>query len=112
VVRVPQVGNRCPRGFYAQIIRRFSLTTIDVYMSNITFDHSYHGTIRVRILNDGQHDYPIAIGDMIAEILIMPLNNQVCVHRNLFEDLENPESIMMLADLPDLSVVDPEALQM
>jgi hypothetical protein len=63
------------------------------------------------IQNDGRHEYPIAIGDKIAEVLIMPLDNPVCVNRNLFEDLGNPESMMMPAVLPDLST-DPEALQM
>jgi hypothetical protein len=63
------------------------------------------------IQNDGQHD-PIPIGDKIAEILIMPLDSPVCVHKNLFEDLKNPELIMMPTELPDLSVVNPETLQM
>ena len=105
------VSIEVPTGFYAQVVGRFSLTTIGIYVSTVTFDHSYHGTIRVMIQNDGRHEYPIAIGDKIAEVLIMPLDNPVCVHRNLFEDLGNPESMMMPAVLPDLST-DPEALQM
>ncbi len=86
-----------PRGFYPQIVGRYSLSSIGVYVLTVFFDHSYHGTIRVTIPNEGWHDYPIGVGDIMEEILIMPLENLVCVHRNIFKDLNKPESGMMLA---------------
>jgi dUTP pyrophosphatase len=66
-----------PDGFAAFIVPRSGLAAhhgITVVNSPGTVDAGYRGEIRVTLLNtDSSVAYPVAIGDRIAQIIVMPI---------------------------------------
>ncbi len=62
-----------PPGFEAQIRPRSGLAlkhAITVPNSPATIDPGYRGEIKVILLNLGKEDFPIAVGDRIAQMVI------------------------------------------
>lgn len=65
-----------PGGFEAQVRPRSGLAVkhgITVLNSPGTIDSDYRGEIRVPLINLGQHDFDIARGDRIAQLVIAPV---------------------------------------
>jgi dUTP pyrophosphatase len=66
-----------PDGFAAFVVPRSGLASkhgITVVNSPGTVDAGYRGEIRVTLLNTDSHSaYPIAVGDRIAQLIILPV---------------------------------------
>jgi dUTP pyrophosphatase len=66
-----------PDGYAAFVVPRSGLASkhgITVVNSPGTVDAGYRGEIRVTLLNtDNQSAYPIAVGDRIAQLIILPV---------------------------------------
>lgn len=65
-----------PSGFEAQVRPRSGLAVkhgITVLNSPGTIDSDYRGEIKVPLINLGEHDFDIARGDRIAQLVIAPV---------------------------------------
>ena len=66
-----------PAGFAAFIVPRSGLATkhgITIVNSPGTVDAGYRGEIKVTLLNtDTEHAFDIAVGDRIAQMIVMPV---------------------------------------
>jgi dUTP pyrophosphatase len=66
-----------PNGFVAFVVPRSGLAAkhgITIVNSPGTVDAGYRGEIRVTLLNtDRSEAYPVAIGDRIAQLIVMPV---------------------------------------
>lgn len=65
-----------PQGFEAQVRPRSGLAVkhgITVLNSPGTIDCDYRGEVKVPLINHGQHDFVIARGDRIAQMVIAPV---------------------------------------
>ncbi|MCU1513800.1 MAG: Deoxyuridine 5-triphosphate nucleotidohydrolase [Microbacteriaceae bacterium] len=66
-----------PDGFAAFVVPRSGLAAkhgITIVNSPGTVDAGYRGEIRVTLLNtDSKSTYPVAVGDRIAQLVIMPI---------------------------------------
>ena len=81
-----------PEGYAAFVVPRSGLAAkhgITVVNSPGTVDAGYRGEIKVSLLNtDSSHAYDVAVGDRIAQLIIMP------VIQARFEQVEElPESV-------------------
>jgi dUTP pyrophosphatase len=67
-----------PDGYVAFVVPRSGLAAkhgITIVNSPGTVDAGYRGEIRVTLLNtDSSNAYPVAIGDRIAQVVIMPVS--------------------------------------
>ncbi len=67
-----------PNGFAAFVVPRSGLAAkhgITIVNSPGTVDAGYRGEIRITLLNtDGEHPFPIAVGDRIAQLIVMPVS--------------------------------------
>jgi len=67
-----------PNGFAAFVVPRSGLAArhgITIVNSPGTVDAGYRGEIRVTLLNtDPEHPFDIAIGDRIAQLIVMPVS--------------------------------------
>ena len=66
-----------PPGFEAQVRPRSGLAVkhgVTVLNSPGTIDCDYRGEIKVPLINHGQHDFVIARGDRIAQMVIAPVS--------------------------------------
>jgi dUTP pyrophosphatase len=67
-----------PDGFAAFVVPRSGLAArhgITVVNSPGTVDAGYRGEIRVTLLNtDSSEAYPVAVGDRIAQLIVMPVS--------------------------------------
>ena len=90
-----------PRGFYAQVVGRYSMTTIGVYVSTVTYDHNFFGPLRILMTNESRYDLPIEAGDKIAEILILPLDPPMVTVDDVFRvvDVENFPMMVMAEEM-------------
>ncbi|MEA9984812.1 MULTISPECIES: dUTP diphosphatase [Subtercola] len=72
-----------PAGFVAFVVPRSGLASkhgITIVNSPGTVDAGYRGEIRVALLNtDTQVPYDIAVGDRIAQLVVMPVSRAVFV---------------------------------
>lgn len=66
-----------PEGYLAFVVPRSGLATrhgITIVNSPGTVDAGYRGEIKVTLLNtDSEHAYDIAVGDRIAQLIVMPV---------------------------------------
>lgn len=67
-----------PDGYVAFVVPRSGLAAkhgITIVNSPGTVDAGYRGEIRVTMLNtDTEHPFPIAVGDRIAQLIVMPVS--------------------------------------
>lgn len=67
-----------PDGYVAFVVPRSGLAAkhgITIVNSPGTVDAGYRGEIRVTLLNtDAEHPFPIAVGDRIAQLIVMPVS--------------------------------------
>lgn len=67
-----------PEGFVAFVVPRSGLATkhgITIVNSPGTVDAGYRGEIKVTLLNtDADQPYEIAVGDRIAQLIVMPIS--------------------------------------
>lgn len=75
-----------PDGYYAQVVGRYSMTAMSIYMGSLTFDNSYKGIIKLLVDNKSMYELPIQIGDKMAELLIMPLDPPTVTYENLMDN--------------------------
>ncbi|PJJ72359.1 dUTP pyrophosphatase [Diaminobutyricimonas aerilata] len=72
-----------PAGYAAFVVPRSGLAAkhgITVVNSPGTVDAGYRGEIRVTLLNtDARVPYPVAVGDRIAQLIVMPVSRAVFV---------------------------------
>ena len=80
------VSLELPTGYYAQVVGRYSMTSIGIYVGSLTFESSYTGTIKVLMDNKSRYELPIQIGDKIAELIILPLDPPLVTYQNLLDD--------------------------
>ena len=76
-----------PPGYYAQIVGCYSMTTMGVYVGSFTFDGKYEGPIRILVDNKSRYELAVAIGEKIAEMIILPLDPPVITYQNLFDNI-------------------------
>ena len=67
-----------PDGYVAFVVPRSGLAAkhgITIVNSPGTVDAGYRGEIRITMLNtDAEHPFPIAVGDRIAQLIVMPVS--------------------------------------
>ena len=66
-----------PAGYEAQVRPRSGLAVkhgITVLNSPGTIDSDYRGEIKVPLINHGEHDFAVARGDRIAQLVIAPVS--------------------------------------
>lgn len=67
-----------PDGYVAFVVPRSGLAAkhgITIVNSPGTVDAGYRGEIRVTLLNtDAEHQFPIEVGDRIAQLIVMPVS--------------------------------------
>lgn len=66
-----------PSGYEAQVRPRSGLAVkhgITVLNSPGTIDSDYRGEIKVPLINHGEHDFDVARGDRIAQLVIAPVS--------------------------------------
>ncbi len=66
-----------PAGYEAQVRPRSGLAVkhgITVLNSPGTIDSDYRGEIKVPLINHGEHDFAVARGDRIAQLVISPVS--------------------------------------
>lgn len=67
-----------PDGYAAFVVPRSGLASkhgITIVNSPGTVDAGYRGELRVTLLNtDAEHEFPIEVGDRIAQLIIMPVS--------------------------------------
>ena len=72
-----------PDGFVAFVVPRSGLATkhgITIVNSPCTVDAGYRGEIKVTLLNtDAREPYEIAVGDRIAQLIVMPVSRATFV---------------------------------
>lgn len=72
-IKIPTgFGLEIPHGFVGYIMPRSSLASKGLIITPIPIDSEYSGEIHVVLTNVGE-DYPILIGERIAQIVIMPV---------------------------------------
>jgi dUTP pyrophosphatase len=73
-----------PNGFAAFVVPRSGLAAkngITIVNSPGTVDAGYRGEIRVTLLNtDTSSDFDIAVGDRIAQLIVMPITRPRFIH--------------------------------
>ncbi len=72
-----------PEGYAAFVVPRSGLAAkrgITVLNSPGTVDAGYRGEVKVALLNTDQHEpFEIAVGDRIAQVIVMPVSRAVFV---------------------------------
>lgn len=67
-----------PDGYVAFVVPRSGLAAkhgITIVNSPGTVDAGYRGEIRITLLNtDPEHPFPVAVGDRIAQLIVMPVS--------------------------------------
>ena len=71
-IKVPQ---RC----YAQIANKPSLLSIGVYAEGPVFWPGSYWYLKILLTNNGSYDLPIAIGDKIATLVLLPMDPPIMV---------------------------------
>lgn len=68
-----------PEGTYCQILPRNTMTSIgiDIAVSLITHEDFYQGETKVLLINNRDHDIPIFIGDRIAQLLLVKMEQPI-----------------------------------